>query len=90
MIRGTKEIVAEVIPSPRATSQGSVVRLIYSVINYEESAIRVRLRTQLPDGWTLLDGSVDQQEYEIEALDEIDGEILVTVAKTANRAIGNS
>jgi hypothetical protein len=72
-----------VIPSPRATSPGSVVRLIYSVINYEESAIRVRLRTQLPDGWTTLDATVQQQEYEIAALDEIDGEILVTVAKTA-------
>jgi hypothetical protein len=83
IIRGTKEIIAEVIPSPRATSQGTVVRLIYSVMNYEESAVRVRLRTQLPDGWTLLDGSVGQQEYDIEPLDEIDGEILVTAARTA-------
>ena len=83
IIRGTKDIVAEVIPSPRTTSPGSVVRLIYSVINYEESPIRVRLRTDLPVGWTLLDAKFEQQEYEIEALDEIDGEILVVVAKDA-------
>jgi hypothetical protein len=59
------------------------VRLIYSVINYEEYAVRVRLRSQLPDGWALLDSKFEQQEYEIEALDEIDGETLVVVAKNA-------
>lgn len=82
-VKGSKDIVTEVIPLPRATSSGSVVRLIYSVINYEEYAVRVRLRSQLPDGWALLDSKFEQQEYEIEALDEIDGETLVVVAKNA-------
>lgn len=83
VIQGSREIVAEIIPSPRATSPGSVVRLIFSVMNYEESPVRVRLRADLPAGWTLLDAGLEQPEYEIEALDEIDGEILVVVAKNA-------
>jgi hypothetical protein len=59
------------------------VRLIYSVINLEETEVRVRLRPLLPAGWVLLDPAIEQQEFPIEALDEIDGEILVTVAKQA-------
>ena len=83
IVRGTKDIMAEVIPSPRATSPGSVVSPDLQRHQLRRHAIRVRLHTELPAGWTLLDATVEQQEYEIEALDEIDGEILVTAAKTA-------
>jgi hypothetical protein len=83
VVLGSKEIETQVIPSPRATSPGSAVRLIYSVINYEDADIRVRLQPQLPAGWTLLNPEILDREFTIEALDEIDGELLVVVAREA-------
>jgi hypothetical protein len=80
---GSKDIEAEVIPFPRATSPGSVVRLIYSVMNYEDSDVRVRLRVVVPPGWTLLDTRIEEQEFTIESYDEINGEILATVDRAA-------
>jgi hypothetical protein len=83
VVLGTREIETQVIAFPRATSPGSSLRLIYSVINYEEADIRVRLQPHLPTGWTLLNPEILDQEFTIEALDEIDGELLVVVAREA-------
>jgi hypothetical protein len=82
-VHGTRDLVAEVIPSPATSAPGNVVRVIYSVINYEEVAVRVRLHAVLPSNWRLHDGTFQDGEYAIDALDEIDGEFLVVVAKDA-------
>lgn len=81
--QGAKDIVAELIPAPPSASPGSVVRLIYSVMNYEDTDARVRLCLDLPEGWRVLSPEALDTEHVIEALDEIDGEVLVTVAKSA-------
>jgi hypothetical protein len=85
-----KDMEAEVIPAPNATSPGTVVRLMYTVFNYEETPQRVRLRVDAGAGARVLDPSLEGREWIIEPSDEIDGEIHVMVpegAKVGQRQI---
>ncbi len=79
----TKEVEVELYGSTRATSPGGLVVVRYSINSYEDQDERVRLRLEIPAGWTLLDKDIEAQEWLLESWESLEGEIRVTVPQNA-------
>lgn len=82
-LRTSKDIVVEAIPAPRTAAPGGAVKLMYTIFNYEETDERVRLRIDEDGGWQVVDPAVAAQEFVVDALDVLEGELYVRASESA-------
>jgi hypothetical protein len=79
----SRDMEAEVIPTPRAAAPGGVVKLMWAIFSYEDTDERVRLRVDAGPGWRLLDSEDDGVEVLVEAWEVVEGELYLQVPEDA-------
>jgi hypothetical protein len=76
-----KEVEVELYGSSRTVHPGGLVVLRYSLNSYEDTDERLRLRVEAPEGWTKLDGEVEEREFLLEAWENVEGEVRLLVPR---------
>ena len=75
----SKDIEIEVTPVPRAAAPAATLKLLYTIYNYEDSDVRVRVRLDRTGGWQPVDADLEERELLVPSWDNVEGELFVTV-----------
>jgi hypothetical protein len=65
------------------TGRGSTARLLFYIINYEDTTERIRLTLETSAGWRVLDSALLEREHTLESGEELEGELQVVVPADA-------
>jgi hypothetical protein len=85
---GTNQDLYVDVAVPPVVNAGSVFRSLFTAVNLTDQPIRVRLRLELPEGWTLSPQADFDGEKLIDSFDEIGGELEIEVSPIAKVATG--